>query len=347
MALQTIPFHHTWNIATNGTLRTQDIDGSTDGAGVMCIAPKTGNIAKIGFNVTAKTGTSPTYRCGVEGIGATRTPDGTYLASGAAYVDHAPSATGWTWQTLGTPAPVTAGDRLAGTIRYQSGTIDASNFITVQVGMTSASLVVLGPFGLKLTAGSWAGDSAPPSIALQYDDGEVVRFVQAATALTNNTPSSASNPKYLGNLWTPAVDQRIIGAIAFVYLDTNNDCAIQLYEGTDSSPTASVALEPDVNVGYNSGVGCIYVPFPPTTLSSGTAYRLVLVPTVAVNIIAFQHYVFPDDDCREALFGPLVGTTAGTAGTWTDYTTRGYPIFPVIDQVDSGSSGSTIILCGE
>jgi hypothetical protein len=152
---------------------TQALNATNNGAWAVYLAPKAGTITKIGVNFTAKTGTAPTYRFGVEGVTPTRQPDSTYKASGNAFVDAANPATGWAWRTLGTSVTVAAGDELAATVRYQSGTVDASNFSTIAVRMGTGTF--LAPFAGTLTAGTNATVAGGlPCIALQYDDGTVI-----------------------------------------------------------------------------------------------------------------------------------------------------------------------------
>lgn len=334
---------------TSSGFTTQAIDASTDGAGAIFYAPKTGTITKIGVLQTAKTGTGPTYRYGVEGVTTTRAPDGTYKNAGNAYVDAADPATAFAWRTLGASVSVTAGDLIAATVRYQSGTIDGSNFITVAV-RTTQSITQAHPYALTLTAGAWATSLGCPCIALQYDDGTVIFGVTAASSLTNNSPwTSASSPVYRGTKWTPGVTCQLVGCWIGARVPDTFDFNILLYVGTASSPAVTVPVVPDLGVGTNAGANPFYIPIPPTTLSSGTVYRLVIEPIAVVSPTTFVNVNFPDADALAAYWGDLKGTTgvAGSPPTWTDYDNgtdgyRAYPVIPVIDDVTASAGGGLL-----
>lgn len=108
------------------------VDAAGEWINVGFQAPKTGTIDRIVFTCDAAgvTGTAPTYRFGIENIGTTYAHgDGTYKSSGNAYVDQQPANSTVHTLTLGSSVSVTSGDFLAATMRYQSGTINASNYV--------------------------------------------------------------------------------------------------------------------------------------------------------------------------------------------------------------------------
>ena len=341
-----------WGL-TSSSFTTQALDASTDGAGAIFYVPKTGTIDRIGVLQTAKAGTAPTYRYGVEGVTTTRAPDGTYLNAGNAYVDAADPATAFAWRTLGATASVTAGDLVAATVRYQTGTVDASNFSTLAVRVGSG-ITQFHPFGLTLTAGTWAATTnGQPCIALRYDDGDVIFGTVPASSLANTAWNSGSSPIYLGTKWTPAVTCRLVGCWVCIRVPDNNTHNIRLYAGTASSPEFTVDFDSDTGIANNTTANASYIPVPPTTLTAGAVYRLVLEPTTANNNTTFAHAVFADADAQAAYGGELKGTSgvAGSPPTWTDYDNgtdgyRVYPVFPVIDDVTASGGGSTRVYGG-
>lgn len=337
-------------ISNNGTFTTHDLDGSTDGAAVSFIAPRTGNIHKIGVNVASVTGTSPTYRLGIEGL-SSGLPDGTYKASGTSHADTSGLSAGWQWVTLDADAAVTAGDALAATMRYQTGTVDASNFVRLNYCLTSNLASVGLPIPLTLTAGTWAAASVTRAavFGVQYDDGSVVGGMFPISALTNQAWNSGSSPLFRGNLWTPQIGCRCIGFWTQMRSSgLNSAWNFSIYAGTDSSATTTTAVDASVAFPSGSPTYDIYIPLAPTTLTAGTAYRFVVEPTNANSNTTFVRHDFESATSLQEKFGAFTGTTASTAGSWTDTAGQFYPIVPIIDQIDDGAgSGTTIVLCGE
>lgn len=347
MASLVLPFPG--NSLSSTSFTTQVLDASNDGAATLFLAPKTGTITKIGVLITAKSGTAPTYRFGVEGVGATRQPDGTYKASGSAYVDAADPSTGWAWRTLGASVSVTVGDPISATVRYQTGTIDGSNNITVAIAVTAITSTSASgtPFPNALTAGTWAGNRRLPVIALQYDDGTVTLSCYPASALGNNSWSTGSSPIYRGSKWTPAVTCQCVGVM--VAMRTAQPFYAHMYSGSGSSPTVSCLASADDLVD-SSGVYPCFLPFAPTTLSAGTVYRFVVAPGSASPNITFVDATFPDADSLFSANGELSGTTgvAGSPPTWTDYDNgtngyKSYPVIPVIDDVTASGGGGLLV----
>lgn len=348
MTLVNIPFFNMHRMPYDGTVGTHPLDANNDGIGAVLIAPKAGTIDRIGFPVSAVTGTSPTYRLGVQSASG-RAPSGTYLgATNAAYVDNAPSGAGYTWLTLGETVTVSQGDILVATALYQSGTVDGSNFATAIRGLSVESFVVSAPYAITLTAGTWSVTARPPSISLKYDDDTVFPFTAAVSGAGNNAINRLSNPLYRGTLWTPAVDQRIVGVQILGSFDDADDFDVHLFEGTGSSPNQTVSVDSSVVHNATGAASAIFVPLEPETLTASTAYRVVIEPKTANFLNNFGHAVFADADSRSAFCGDLMGTTAATAGTWTDYTDRVYSIVPVIDQVDvaASSGGGSFVISG-
>lgn len=155
-----------WSIPVLATsnLNAGIVDASTEWFNVGFQAPKTGTIDRIVFTVDAAgvTGTAPTYRFGIETIGTTYAwGSGTYAASGGAYVDQQPANGTTHVMTLGSSVSVTAGDILACTMRYQSGTINGSNYVRVpspNIQTPLSSYQQNWPIGQVLSTGS------PPTI---------------------------------------------------------------------------------------------------------------------------------------------------------------------------------------
>lgn len=342
MAYVGIPLPSLARVLNATTITSQTIDANNDGAGMIFYAPVAGDIEAIGFNTTTRT-SPPTFRIGLEGATTTRTPDGTYKASGNAYVDASPSATGWAWYTLGTNATVAAGDALAATIRYQTGTIGASNLIAVALRSVVGGRGFNG-YAVTLTAGTWAADTGSPCfIAIRYTDGTIVGFPYSA--LTNNAFNSGSSPRYRGILWTPQATVKVSGAALCHRPNANSDYEIQVYEGSSGSPmtNGTVTLDPDVTIAGTGATQFSEATFPALlTFTAGTSYRIVINPTTVNSNNAFVAVTVPDTDSRDQWGCEHIRlTTADTPGTWTDTDLQFLPIIPILAEVDIPTGGGS------
>jgi len=305
---------------------------STKNAGMIFVAPKTGNIDAIYVNITATSG-SPTITVGLEGAGATRTPDNFYKASGNAKVDLVNPASTGAWRTLGTAASVTAGDSLATTVRYVSGT-------SANVAATCSFETQDHPFAVVSSTGTWSQSSGMPMIAARYDDGTVVGV---AGATTSNSWGNGTTPLLRGNLWVPPTDVKVYGVAFTTRLATAGGSAkVSVYNGT--TLMVSQTLTQAVTNGTNNP-GMNYVYFDEQSLSAGGSYRFVVEPTTAAAISSFGQIDFVDSTARDGYKASLLtGTTANTAGgAWTDTSNRMYSILPLISEVGSGGSGGIVI----
>lgn len=122
----------------------QQIDTSTDAVVIVCQSKTTNAITHLGIRIGARTGTPPTYIIGIEGVSSsTGQADGTYKGGGspASGTFTPPASTAWdgTWQWIALTNSYTPslGEVFAITVRYSSGTIDASNRISVSYSATN------------------------------------------------------------------------------------------------------------------------------------------------------------------------------------------------------------------
>lgn len=323
-------------LCASASLTTQALNSSNDGVGSVFAAGRTGNITEIGLNVTAKSGTAPTFRLGIETMVVTRQASGTYLGGGNAYVDFANPSTGWAWRTLGTPAAVTKDTIYAAFLRYLSGTIDGSNNITVQLSTAGLGSTIRLPANITLVDGAWSNSSLGAGFGVKYDDGTVEVGGAPFVSASNNAWNSGSSPVYRGNGWTPQFGGRLNGAwICYRPTDTS-DFRLKVFAATTLVATSKTI---DIDVEWlNTGAGLAWIPFDPTTFVPGVDLRFVMEPTTVNNGTGGVHLVFNDVASQRAYGNELWGTTGTGTPVWTDYKTgtdnRIYPIFPTLDRID-------------
>ncbi len=319
-----------------------ELDDADKAIALIFIAPKTGNITKVGCNVTASDGAAdPDFTFGIEGKAAgNREPDGTYLGGGspASVTATGDFANGWAWYTLDNVAAVTAGSKYAATIRYSAGTIGASNSITVALKESIVGSVGM-PYSVEADGSAvWNPTVATrtPMLSAQYSDGAVLHGTLPYDTIANDVWSTSGSPTDLfrGTKWTPSFSCRVVGVICPVRTADNADFELHMYTGTSS--TVSTVVDPGEMGASAGGVFPLFIPLTPTNLTASTAYRFVIKPTTTTAQNTFTKLTFLDTDSRYAFSGDLQGTVSSddTPTAWTDSDTTFYQVIPVIDQID-------------
>ena len=107
-----------------------DLAASTGMIGVRFTAQQTKNVDKILIYITSVTGTSPTYRTGLQGE-SSGIPDGTWLGPTNNGYKDAQFSAGWNELVLDEDVSLTADTDYFIVVEYNSGTIDGSNYVRV------------------------------------------------------------------------------------------------------------------------------------------------------------------------------------------------------------------------
>jgi hypothetical protein len=115
-------------------------------------------ITQLGFRATTRIGTPPTYRISLQGV-SSGSPDGTIKsATNAKKTFTPPASTAWngTWQwlTLDSSYACTRGELLAIVVDYSTGTVDASNALSMAVDSNGFFGRAAFPYGISTTAGT-------------------------------------------------------------------------------------------------------------------------------------------------------------------------------------------------
>lgn len=164
------------------------VDATNDGVAFVFQARTADAITHLGFRYGARTGTPPTFIIALESaVASTGAPDGTVLGGGTpASATFTPPADAtwdgtWQWVALANSYAPTRGQLLCLTIRYSSGTIDASNLSTFTTDLTNIAEgdnTTL-PYATRLTAGSWAKRTAPPCFGVRTASTRYGQIVQS------------------------------------------------------------------------------------------------------------------------------------------------------------------------
>lgn len=322
------------------TLGGRVLDGTSDAIGAVLEVPREGaatrSITHITLTITAKTGTGTKFRVHVEGVANGPAPDGTPLASSAEF-SQTDLSVGANDIALSSPLSVSAGQLIALTCRYSSGTCDASNSITASYGTTALRLSAM-PVGLDCNAGTWAV-AYPPVLVPTYADGRgrSTPAIASVLAISTSWISTLTPNLFKGSLLVPTCPVRVAAVDLALRPATNSDWAICLYDGV--TQLARVLVDSDQRWSAHGAMRAGRIEIGAFDLVPGRSYRFVIEPTTTNAMTWAYAAVLPDADAAAAFQGPLIGTESeslndGQPATWTDYALRAYPVRPVLTHAD-------------
>lgn len=315
------------------------LNSATDYVGFIFEVGKAGTINDVGWFTRVVT-TGCTVQVRLETVStSTGLPTGTLVSAGASGTTAVADTDDNVWftTTLGTPPTVTVGQLVAIVFKVSSGT--PSN---LQIGGFDDSGLFRQPSIIEFdgTASNITGIS--PIFSLHYSDTTCPPTVGVwpIKALNTDTYNSGSNPNTRGNRFQVPHSVRAVGA--WIYMDTDSDAAINLYDsdGVTISATGSIwqSVPPLATPGLE------YVAFTaPVTLAADTNYTLAVKPSSGTNLS-----VYSADVNAAGLLEAMPGGTrwfAATAtnptgtGSWTTTSTQFYLMGLVIDGVEAAGGG--------
>lgn len=327
-------FRSQTNMAVVGAPATSTLDTNTDFEGCIAVATRAIVVRKVGLWVQTLTGTSPTYRIGLESQadgGSSGVPSGTYLASGNGKHDQQLAA-GYNEITLDADVTLAAGDAFAVTVRYQSGTIDASNFALVNNGIVSDSHT--NNPGVFVNTGAFTYRQGLCCKTLIDTGGGILEDFGAASETTNQTWNSGSTPLLRGTALTipTGIDLEVVGIKATIRPGAATNFRFVLWRGTDGASTATTATV-DTDVAMDQAITWPFqLGITPTWMLAGETWRFLVEPTNVNSFSTFLRLDFTSAAQRIAAVGDLFYTT-GNSGTWADTTAQTIGIVPVIRNI--------------
>lgn len=270
-----------------GSPTNVSLSGSGIGLATIFQSYSADPITHLGYRYGARTGTPPTYIIGLESVDGSGHPDGTVLGGGSpASVTFTPPASAaidgtWVWQALANSYTPTRGQFLAATIRYSSGTVDASNFSSFSRTLTGSVASLRGlPYASTLSGGTWTKQSAPPLFGYRTASGRYgIVGVSSYNTATANTSGHKSGmhftlPSGFGTSFKVAGLSFVgdMGAAA-------GSCKVCIYD-TANNLLQSVTVDGD-HLGGNGAAGdtfstVMFADSTLATLSYGTKYYAVI-----------------------------------------------------------------------
>lgn len=332
-------------------------DSVNDRIAVVTISQYTDSIATIYFRTGTVT-TGCTVQVQVETVTNGRPSGSAWAANtnGTVTVANADDNV-WKTVTLTAAASVVPGDVFAIVITYSSGT--TPNMIILASNTEPSQTMGQWPAYFQDTgAGTWTGSTGPSlEMIVEFTTGGV-QFVPACTSVDGSGSifayDNADSPDERAMRFQVPFACRCVGAI----FDMGNiaagaDFTLSLWPAsstTDADALGQKAIDGDTPVTTSTDGGILAYWPSAVTLSINTTYYLgcradtstangiglieVAVPAGITNAIRGLPVI-----TNGAVYSSVRTWAAGSAGAWTDTTTRLPAVSLIIDQLDDGAGG--------
>lgn len=301
---------------TTGTGTTSvSLNDADNSVAVIFCAPKAGTLDRIGVLVSTFTA-GPLYNVGFVTLDGSLLPT-TTPAFGSAVQTFQPTATGYAWQTLATPATVAAGDIVCVRI-WPNATPDGTHFIGVRQGSNNFTVAGLPQTLAWLTAWTRTQVAAIGGLCGRYTDGQVCGgYPTTNSSLITTSFNSASASPEVGSVFTVPVAMTCIGAR--VLLDPTTAVSGETIRLYDSSNTVLGSRTVDQNLGIGIVDHLFDVFWTPVDLAVATNYRLAVEAT-DTDLRSLVVIPTPDTDSKNAVTNGSRWslTSRPIAGSWTD-----------------------------
>lgn len=352
-----VGLHHTWD-ALPGSESNRVLNANNDVLAFVFQAPEAITITKLGFRYGARTGTPPTYRISLQGVGTSGLADGTIKgATNNALATFTPPASTawdgtWQWQTLTESATAARGDFLAIVIEYSSGTVDASN--NGSFTYTAGTSTHYCPYSTWVDGGAAAVRAGTPVYG--YASSSKQYGWPHQTRISSSAVGDTTNPDEIGLKFT--LDSgygdtfTVLGCNVNMRMAASTTVTMTLY--SDTTALQSITIDSD-NVVAAGTFAILQFMFDESTLSSltfGSPYILAFKTAHSTDGFRMYHL-------QQAAAGDWDGFPNGQnslyayradSGAWsTDATKR--PIMSLIlgditEPAGGGGGGGSIIGSG-
>lgn len=311
-------------------------------------------ITHVGFRYSLRTGTPPAYKASIQGVNTSGNPDGTILGGGtpASHVFTPPADTTWdaTWQwiALDNSIALTRGQFISIVVAYSSGTVDGSNFSTLNNAMSGLQARAGFPYFISNNAGARTRSALWPIVAMKSASAVYGFPIQT---FTQTLFSSDSTPdEYALSFSLPAgscTSYQVAGVRFWTQVAAGKSLIVNLYTGTTVLQT--VTLDSDdfsVNASADRSMEVWFTDSSLTTLSPGTTYRVGLQPQQTTS----NTTVMTLDCAAAADLGAYPGGTAWAlstrtdAGAWTDVATSRPMVELILTDLTATAGGGGMLV---
>jgi hypothetical protein len=303
-------------------------------------AVKAMTITWLGVRLTNAFTTPPTYSLGLYAVDGSGVPTGGALASGTfapvvgdnGTIKRVAMVAGYT---------CTAGELLAISMDYSSGTITGSAYESVAVTSNAGPAGMLFPYAMTYIA-TWTRRTAPPIFAYGSDTDA---FGPAFANVSYTSFDSTTTPDEYGMKFTTPAGAMCLYKLreARVYLGkpeaANQTLTLKLYDTNGTTVLQTATQDSDVVTSVSvSGCYCLVFTFADASLASlvaGQAYRVGLTTDATASNVGLQTLTVTTANDLTAFDGgaDYVLTTSTDAGAWTDSTTARPLIELVLEEI--------------
>lgn len=319
------------------TIYSFSLDASTDELQYLFQAPAALTITALGVCYASRVGTPPTYKISLQGISATdNLADGTIKggASPASATFTPPADSTWNtifkWFTLDNAYTTTRGEWLALVVKYDSGTVNGSNYSTFY-SRTTGWTVKTFPRCVEVNAGTPAGQTVKPVFGYKTASASYGYPMQnSIVGPGGNYIDSGTTPDEVALKFTLPADWGSTFKVVGIMSGGRGAVAtktwiVTLYDTDGTTALQTVTCDSDNVVDPGSFNGWVAY-FDETTLSTlnfGSAYRVSIAPQEASAVMGVNLFEFNSNADLSAL-GPVGSNwymnTRTNAGSWTDDT---------------------------
>lgn len=309
-------------------------------------------VTRLAYSQAGVTGTCPTYRISLQGVGTSGNPDGTVLGGGtpasATFTSAAGANNTMVSVTLDNSISLSRGVWYAMVIDYSSGTIDASNLLTVRdISGASVSADICPAYSGRNDNGSVTKFAArTPIFAYGTASRWYGRPFLATSTLSYNSGSTPNEYAIAFNLpATLGSKYALAGIIPNIGWVAGHTSLIRLYQGTgaaDKTVLQDVTIDTDHVGGIRPPV--MFDESSLTELSFGSGYRVGIAPQTTTNqpIYYIDVPTAADWDAWPGGQWFWLSYRTGT-GDWTDITTRRLLVDLFINGWNVSSGGGPLI----
>ncbi len=285
---------------TTFTARTLTCNESGDYVAFVFQVPEAVTVTGLGFRYGARTGTPPTYKVTLEGVGTTGLPNGTDVGGGSPTATNftPPADTTWnsTWRpiTLGNSFVATRGQYLAFTIRYSSGTINGTNSssFATHIGSALADTGRAFPYAIQNDA---SGSATRGTFLLTFSYSSSSKVYGSPVLIVNTTAfnSTTTPDEYALKFSLPSITggtYKVSGVDVFLITEAATlTVTATLYDTDGTTVLQQVAWDSDVvrAVGTTGEIATIY--FDEATLATlnfGSSYRISITTTATASTLS-------------------------------------------------------------
>lgn len=331
------------------------LDGAGDKVGWVFMAQGGEAITHLGFRANAVTGAMPTYRISLQGVNANGNPDGTILGAGNNAFENFSSVTtsAWNWIALTNPYTPASTGLISIVVDYASGTIDASNFLSVNGDHSGLGGRINFPKAVIDTTGNWSARVEGPLWGYKTASAT---YGFPAISVTDTQYSSDSNPNQRALKFIMPTDTCSTYNVGYVEFLARTPAAaktlrVSIYSGT--TELYGVTFDTDVGTAAAASFRSWRVDFDlddvsANPLSAGTSYYVVFSPQETSH-----NFALPTFDFTSASdMGPLPGGSdwklaTRNGGAWSDVdTSRPMVGLGVVDMYKGAAGGGSGLASG-